>query len=179
MSAYVVVLRSQKLISVKARWVQNPIINEESVVFYSPNDGEHPNFTSEPLYFFKYDMTACYQSRVVKKFGNHGSSSYYIILILIAFFSLAKSVLNLTCLIRFDCSICRFCWSWWWIHQHAAPPHSVRYGHQHSCWTAWNCRIPWMFQRKWRWMFRWWKCSQRNRNGKIYFITKKLFLYIS
>lgn len=69
MSAYVVILKCKKLISVKSRWVQNPIINEKSMVFHSPNDGELPNFVSTPLFYFTHEVAACYQSRVVQKFG--------------------------------------------------------------------------------------------------------------
>lgn len=114
MSAYVVILKNQKMISVRAGWVQNPKINEKSVVFHSPNDGEQPNFTLKPLYFFNDNVAACYQSRVLKKFGNYVFMCSYNIIqmqIQIVFFScehfLPRSTKILICFNWFYCD--RFC----------------------------------------------------------------------
>lgn len=69
MSAFVVLLKSKKLISVCENWIKNPILGAQSLVFFSPNNNDVPKFDLEPTYFFQLDNAACYEAHVLKRFG--------------------------------------------------------------------------------------------------------------
>lgn len=70
MSAFVVILKSEKLISVRDTWVQNQIIGEYSLIFYSPNDEDEPNFELKPSHYHQ-NIISCYEARVLKQFGKY------------------------------------------------------------------------------------------------------------
>lgn len=69
MAACVVVLQNNKLISLKEVWVQFPVPNAKSIVFFSPNHDDAANFHLEPSYYFDPERPSCYKSRVVERFG--------------------------------------------------------------------------------------------------------------
>lgn len=68
--AFVVVLQSNVLVSIKKDWILNSIQNTESLVYHSPTELDHPIFHLPPSYYFKPDAKACYIARVIRKFGN-------------------------------------------------------------------------------------------------------------
>ncbi|XP_031639138.1 uncharacterized protein LOC116351195 [Contarinia nasturtii] len=79
MSAFLVVLRNKnKLISVRDTWVKNPIIDEKTIIFYSPNDQEIPDFDMKPSYFFNENTKACYEGRIVKRFDSIEASNMFL-----------------------------------------------------------------------------------------------------
>lgn len=69
MSAYVVILKSEKLIPLRRNCIQNPILNANSLVFHSPNIVDVPNFDLPVEYFFQPDAVACYNARILSEFG--------------------------------------------------------------------------------------------------------------
>ncbi|XP_031639139.1 uncharacterized protein LOC116351196, partial [Contarinia nasturtii] len=68
MPAFVVILKSNKLISVRGSWVEIPILGEESRIFHSPNAKDKANFEIETSHFFHVNETACYIGRIYKHF---------------------------------------------------------------------------------------------------------------
>lgn len=74
MSVYVVILKSNKLISLGKNWVQNPILNTKSLVYFSADEQEEPNFNSERLFYFQPTVPGCYESEVLKEFGMYIST---------------------------------------------------------------------------------------------------------
>lgn len=68
MSAFVVILKSKKLISMRDTWVQNQVIGEYSLISYLPNDEDEPNFELKPSYYHQ-NIISCYDARVLKKLG--------------------------------------------------------------------------------------------------------------
>lgn len=68
MSAFVVVLKSNKLICVPENWLKNTVLNEESLVFFSKNT-QPADFTLKPAFYFDSTVPSCYESRVVERFG--------------------------------------------------------------------------------------------------------------
>ena len=71
MSVFVVILKCGKLISVKSSWLKTtrPTCYTKSLVFFSPNNQDVPDFGLEQSYYFQPTIPACYESRVVKEFG--------------------------------------------------------------------------------------------------------------
>lgn len=69
MSAYVVILKSGKMISVHKNWLQKPILNKPSRVFFSANFLDVPDFRLKLSYHFDATISACYESRVLNEFG--------------------------------------------------------------------------------------------------------------
>lgn len=69
MSAFVVVLKSNKLVAAQSRWVQDPTLHAETLVYFSPILDGLPNFQAPLKYFFDPQMTACYEARVLEQFG--------------------------------------------------------------------------------------------------------------
>lgn len=68
MSVYVVILKSNKLISVGKNWVRNPILNTKSLVYFSADEQEEPYFNSKRLFYFQPTVSGCYESEVLKEF---------------------------------------------------------------------------------------------------------------
>lgn len=67
--AFVVILRNEKLISIRDVWIQNPTIGGNSLIYFSPTDDDVPDFSLQPEYFFSSQTIACYIGRVEKRFG--------------------------------------------------------------------------------------------------------------
>lgn len=63
-----VYLKCKRVIAIKYGWVQNPIIHEESVVFYGPDSEENPDFTLPEEYYLNKTKRACYRAAVMQKF---------------------------------------------------------------------------------------------------------------
>lgn len=51
-TAFVVVLENDRLVALKKDWVQNPILNSVTKVFYSPNTDDSSNFELHKMYYF-------------------------------------------------------------------------------------------------------------------------------
>lgn len=71
MSAFVVILRNDKLISVQKDWIKTPIVGQKSLVFVSPNKCDSPNFDLKISYFFHEQTPACYEARILEPFGEY------------------------------------------------------------------------------------------------------------
>lgn len=69
MSAFVVILKSNKLVAVQPRWIQDPTLHAETLVYFSPILDSLPNFQAPLMYFFDPEMTACYEARILEDFG--------------------------------------------------------------------------------------------------------------
>lgn len=52
MPAFIVNINANKLISVKAEWLKNPVLGKETLVFFSPNESENAFFSTDISYFF-------------------------------------------------------------------------------------------------------------------------------
>lgn len=76
MSAFVVITKNQKLISVQKNWIKNPTQKQKSLVFFSPSKADAPNFNLKPSYFFQTNSSACYDARILKGFGEQFYLSY-------------------------------------------------------------------------------------------------------
>lgn len=67
--AFVVLLRCNKLVALKAEWVYNPVVFGLSTVFFSPNGDENARFGPESKYFFTGNESGCFYGYVYKDFG--------------------------------------------------------------------------------------------------------------
>lgn len=67
--AFVVILENNTKIAVKMDWVETPILNSVSKIFFSPNPNDEPNFKMPKFFYFYNDIVACYTGHVAKKFG--------------------------------------------------------------------------------------------------------------
>lgn len=68
--AFVVILKNNtNVLAVKANWVENPVLNDVSLIFYSQNENDVANFTLPPQYHLRNDSANCYQARVMAQFG--------------------------------------------------------------------------------------------------------------
>lgn len=75
---YVVVLKQNRFLISKKEWIENPIINEFTKVFYSKNDNVCANFQNEPEYFLNKNIDAWYECFVVKRFESLQAAVKYI-----------------------------------------------------------------------------------------------------
>lgn len=71
MEYYVVLLEQNILIAVKKQWIENSNSVEQVAVFYSSDRNAVPNFERNKMYYFKENQTACYNCRIVQKFGSY------------------------------------------------------------------------------------------------------------
>lgn len=62
----VISLKQNRLIVSKRDWIENAVIGVETRVFFSPDDNEQPNFTTESKYFFDGNKSQCYEGLVIK-----------------------------------------------------------------------------------------------------------------
>lgn len=85
MPAFLVNLCVNKLISVRDLWVRTPVLGEESLVFYSPNENDDPDFKIETAHYFASNVKACYKGRVQQKFG------MFVIIVIVCFFQFSFS----------------------------------------------------------------------------------------
>lgn len=70
--AYVVILRNNlTLLSVSDNWIQNPVLDEKTIVFFSPELTDQQNFQMRPKYHYDKDVTNCYHARVLKRFSKY------------------------------------------------------------------------------------------------------------
>lgn len=69
-TAFVIILDNRKPIAIKKGWIQKPILNQISKVFYSPKTDDSPSFDIPKTYNFNEDTASCYTGYVSKKFGN-------------------------------------------------------------------------------------------------------------
>lgn len=68
--AFVVILQNNTTtIAVPEHWALHPIVNEQTVIFISPNKMEHPNFSLKTEYHLQNNSACCYNGRVVAEFG--------------------------------------------------------------------------------------------------------------
>ena len=71
--AFVVVFQNNKnIIAIQQKWVLDPILNAKTVIYFSPDNNDEPDFTTEPEYHFMWDAPHCYNARVIAQFGMFG-----------------------------------------------------------------------------------------------------------
>lgn len=69
MPAFIVNINANKLISVKAEWLKNPVLGKETLVFFSPNESENAFFSTDISYFFSPKLRATYKGYVQERFS--------------------------------------------------------------------------------------------------------------
>ena len=67
MSTYMVILKSGKTISVQENWIKNPILDEKTLIFFSPNKNDAANFCLQKKYFFS--VFEKFESKIQKEVG--------------------------------------------------------------------------------------------------------------
>lgn len=68
--AYVVILNNNKtVIAVQKNWILNPNLHQESLIFYSSNAMDKPDFTLQVKYHFQSEAPHCYYDRLLERFG--------------------------------------------------------------------------------------------------------------
>lgn len=78
MDYFVVYLKSMKYFTVHRKWIQNPVVGEQSKIFYSSNFNDVADFTCAVLYFLDKSVAACYNAFVYKVFGEISKNIQYL-----------------------------------------------------------------------------------------------------
>lgn len=75
---FVVCLKQNRFVILKESWVQNPYIQQFSMVFFSPNDEAMADFGAEKKFYFNPNASFCYDGFVTKAFANIDDAQNYI-----------------------------------------------------------------------------------------------------
>lgn len=86
MNFSVVLLKSNRYVVVPTKWIKNPIVGEQSVVFHSPHADSDPDFELKREFYLNQSSDACYDAFVYKIFGNKFIQQFQIILIKLSAF---------------------------------------------------------------------------------------------
>lgn len=71
MNYYVVCLKSKRYIVLPENWIQNPILRQESTVYFSPNSTDEADFDLEMSFYLNQTVSGTYDAFVLKKFGTY------------------------------------------------------------------------------------------------------------
>lgn len=71
MDYFVVLIESKRWVAVNRDWVENPVLREQSKIFFSPNEQAVPDFSMPPQFYLKKECDGVYDCFVYKQFGKH------------------------------------------------------------------------------------------------------------
>lgn len=69
MDFFVVFMDCRRYVVVKRKWISNPVLGEEAVMFFSANGSAMANFGMVPEFYFNQERDSCYNVFVIKSFG--------------------------------------------------------------------------------------------------------------
>ena len=75
---FAVALQQNRMVSIKASWIQNPKIGGYSKIFIAPNEEAIANFSLRTDYLLNTNKAKCYHGRVIKSFDNKNEADKFI-----------------------------------------------------------------------------------------------------
>lgn len=73
----VYLIKNKRYLALPMNWIQNPILGQESKVFFSADINVAPDFSLEIGYYLNKNVNACYESYVYKCFDSFDSAQKF------------------------------------------------------------------------------------------------------
>lgn len=76
---FVALLESKKWLAVKKAWVENPVVGQESKIFFSEKENAIPDFSKPIGYYLNVQSDGVYDGFICRQFGRFHCFLFYFI----------------------------------------------------------------------------------------------------